>query len=44
MEIRAGGGNFRAGGGVLGQQGAPPANSSLWETLISFMKFHLLVT
>ena len=25
MKIRAGGGSFRAGGGVLGQQGAPPA-------------------
>ena len=24
MKIRAGGGNFRAAGGALGQQGAPP--------------------
>ena len=33
MKIRAGGGSFRAGGGALGQQGAPPCYSSLWETL-----------
>ena len=31
MKIRAGGGCFRAGGGALGQQGAPPCYSSLWE-------------
>ena len=35
MKIRAGGGTFRAGGGALGQQGAPPCYSSLWETLIN---------
>ena len=35
MKIRAGGGSFRAGGGVLGQQGAPPCYSSLWETLVT---------
>ena len=34
MKKRAGGGNFRAGGGALGQQAAPPCYSSLWETLI----------
>ena len=34
MKIRAGGGNFRATGGALGQQGAPPCYSSLWETLL----------
>ena len=33
MKLRAGGGSFRAGGGDLGQQGAPPCYSSLWETL-----------
>ena len=36
MKIRAGGGSFRTaggGGGALGQQGAPPCYSSLWETL-----------
>ena len=33
MKIRAGGGRFRAAGGALGQQGAPPCYSSLWETL-----------
>ena len=33
MKIRAGGGSFRAGGGALGQQGALPCFSSLWETL-----------
>ena len=33
MKIRAGGGSFRARGGALGQQGAPPCYSSLWETL-----------
>ena len=36
MKLRAvgGGGSFRAGGGALGQQGAPPCYSSLWETLV----------
>ena len=33
MKIRAGVGSFRAGGGTLGQQGAPSCYSSLWETL-----------
>ena len=27
--------NIGAGGGALGQQGAPPCYSSLWETLLS---------
>ena len=38
MKIRAGGGSFRAGGGALGQQGAPPCYSSLWETLITIFR------
>ena len=39
MKIRAGGGDLGqgggggGGGGTLGQQGAPPCYSSLWETL-----------
>ena len=37
MKIRAGGGNFRAAGGDLGQQGAPPCYSSLWETLVNVL-------
>ena len=33
MKIRAGGGALGQEGGTLGQQGAPPCYSSLWETL-----------
>ena len=33
MKIRAGGGDLGQEGGTLGQQGAPPCYSSLWETL-----------
>ena len=29
---------IRAGGGTLGQQGAPPCYSSLWETLVTHLK------
>ena len=34
MKIRAGGGDLGQEGGTLGQQGAPPCYSSLWETLL----------
>ena len=37
MKIRAGG-SFRAGGGALGQQGAPLCYSPLWETLYPHVK------
>ena len=33
MKIRAGGAALGQEGGTLGQQGAPPCYSSLWETL-----------
>ena len=33
MKIRAGGGDLGQEGGTLGQQGAHPCYSSLWETL-----------
>ena len=33
MKIRAGGGALGQEEGALGQQGAPPCYSSLWETL-----------
>ena len=42
MKIRAGGGSFRAGGGALGQQGALPCYSSLWETLLTIMQFFFI--
>ena len=31
--MRAGGGSFRAGGGALGQQGAPPCYFSKWDCI-----------
>ena len=34
MKIRAGRGALGQEGGALGQQGAPPCYSSLWETLV----------
>ena len=33
MQIRAEGGDSGQQGGALGQQGAPPCYSSIWETL-----------
>ena len=41
MKIRAGGGYLGQEGGALGQQGAPPCYSSLWETLVWFKPFKI---
>ena len=37
MKIRAGGGDLGQEDGALGQQGAPPCYSSLWETLYKIL-------